>query len=124
MRLAIAAVFAALLAGCSQQATADLAVCKSELARAQSDIATAKSAQTAAETKAGALEQQVATLNAQLTKTQGQAAAAQSKAAHAKGAVKKAVAEKEEKPVAAPAADPNRPPPAPMTREQRRRVGF
>jgi septal ring factor EnvC (AmiA/AmiB activator) len=114
MKLAIAAVFAALLAGCSQQATADFAVCKSDLARAQADLATAKTAQTAAEQKASGLEQQVAALNTQLTEVQDQAAkAAEEKAAHKSQPVKKKAVSSH---VETPAAPVNEAPkPAPVT---------
>jgi len=73
MRLAVAAVFVALLVGCNQQTAADLAVCKSDLGKAQADVATAKTAQTAAEQKASGLEQQVAALNTQATQMQAAA---------------------------------------------------
>lgn len=84
MKLTIACVaVAALLAGCNQQAQADLAVCKGDLARASSDATAAK---TAADQKIAGLETQLKQAQDQLAANQQVTDAAAAKAAEEKAA--------------------------------------
>lgn len=84
-KIAIAVAFAGLLAACGQQATADLAVCKSDLARVQAEATAAKAA---ADLKITTLEQAQAALQAKVTEFETAAAAAAEAAAAKAGAAK------------------------------------
>jgi len=109
-RIALVALLGALAAGCNQQATADLAVCKSDLTEAQAEVQAANAAKSAAEAKVVELEQtrqQLADQVAQYEKAasdadaaaSAKADAAKSKSAAHRQAVKKAAEKADVKPV-------------------------
>jgi hypothetical protein len=97
MKITIAFVAAAfLVVGCGQQASADLAVCKSDLGKAQADATTAK---TASDQKISALEAQVKQAQDELAalqkaNTEAAQAATDKTAADAKTAADKTAAGK------------------------------
>jgi chromosome segregation ATPase len=125
-KIALVTILGAVLAGCGQQTTADLAVCKADLTRAQTEIQAAKDAQTAAESKVVATEQAQAALQAKLTELESAATAAAAKVGAAKSkvtayqqSVKKAAAEADVK--NAPSTTPVKQ----MTQEQKNKaLGF
>src|SRR5260370_30850823 len=73
------AIVAVLLIRCSQQAEADLAVCKSDLTKARDELTAAKTARPEAEQNASALQQQVPSTNAQIAQLHNAAQEAASK---------------------------------------------
>ena len=125
-KIAIVTVLGAVLAGCGQQATADLAVCKAELTKAQVEIQAAKDARAAVEARAASLEQAQAALQAKVTELEAAAAAVAAKTDAAKA---KATSYQQSVKKAAAAADvKNAPTPTPvkqMTQEQKNKaLGF
>lgn len=125
-KIALLTVLGAVLAGCGQQTTADLAVCKSDLTRAQAEIETAKAAQAAADAKVAALEQAQTALQAKVTEFETAAAEVAAKADAAKA---KATAYQQSVKKAAATADvknaPTTTPVKQMTQEQKNKaLGF
>jgi hypothetical protein len=118
-KIALVAIVGTVLAGCGQQATADLAVCKSDLTRVQEEVQAAKDAQAAADAKVAALEEAQTALQAKVTEFEEAAAATAAKTGAPKPKVKKP----------APPADlkiaPTTAPVQQMTQEQKAKgLGF
>jgi chromosome segregation ATPase len=83
-----------LLAGCNQQAEADLATCRIELTKSQAEFSTAKTSQSAAEQKVKDLEGQLTQSTEQLAMLQKSADEAAQKQAEAQATTGKAKATK------------------------------
>jgi hypothetical protein len=98
-KLAILVAFGGMLAGCGQQAAADLGVCKTELTKAQTELAATVAARTTAEQRVAALDAQVKQAQAQVAALQSAAAAKATKPGKP-AAVKKPVAKTTAKPKA------------------------